>query len=152
MCETGSFVSSAGLHFWWLNFPRLHSGARCMPVLIHRKWWEHAARRRGGVGGITRVHDSWLLDGLRVVRCWQDTETASAVGCGKRFPSISSSFIGWYWRFDFCLDFCLFCILDILYYVFISLHTDSLQVIYIYATSAQIFWYNRSVTVSSLCN
>lgn len=49
-----------------------------------------------GVGGTTCVRDSWLLDEPRVVRCWQDTGTASAAGSGQQFPSISDNFIDLY--------------------------------------------------------
>lgn len=67
-----------------------------MPALMHRKWWEQAARRREGNGWKNSVRDSWLLAGLWVVRCWPDAQTALAVGCGKQFPSISDNFVGLY--------------------------------------------------------
>lgn len=139
--KLAALVFSGGLHFWWLNFPRLHPGAKCMPALRHRRVVGAGSQEEGGewveqlVVFVTAGY--WLGFGLSDAG-WTHG-LASAVGCGKKFPFISDNFIGLYWITDFCLDLWLFCISIIL-------------CVYIYTLFAQIFWNNRSVTGSTFCN
>lgn len=126
----------AALFFWWgyitdgLTFPdhilRLDG---CQHWCTESVGSGQPGGRRG-VGGTACVRDSWLPDELWLVRCWQDTWTASAAGSGEQFPSISDNFIDLYWVIDFFLDLWLFCILDILYYVSISLNYLNVPVFY----------------------
>lgn len=99
----------AALFFWWgyisdgLTFPdhilRL-DGCQHWCTESGGSWQPGGGR---GVGGTTCVRDSWLLDELWFVRCWQDTWAASAAGSGEQFPSISDNFIDLYWVIDFFL-------------------------------------------------
>lgn len=124
------------LFFWWGD---ISDGLTFRDHILGLDGCQHWCTASGGsgqptggrgVGGTTCVRDSWLLDELWVVRCWQDTLTASAAGWEEQFPSISDNFIDLCWVVDFLLDLWLFCILDILYYVFISLNYLNVYVFY----------------------